>query len=167
MNSLLTKLGTVGIGHTINFVINQGFDYGVYIPVIAIFGPFWGCGIMTILSIALNLTLIWVYDKTGKDWLGFESLKEGKDNLSSKLPKWLQKMVSFGNITAFIGLSIYDPFLATVYLRKREQAHKGLSARDWKIFLSATILSNVGWTGFIFGGVSAFQWFLKTAHLFQ
>lgn len=165
MNSLLTKLGTIGTGHTLNFIINNWFDYGVYVPVIAFFGPIYGCGIMIILSTLLNLSLIKAYDWSGKDWLGFESLKEGKENLSTKLPKWLQKMVSLGDITAFIGLSIYDPFMATVYLRKKEQAHKGLSARDWKIFLSATILSNVGWTGLVFGGLSTFQWFLKAAHI--
>lgn len=151
------KAGTVGTGHTLNFVINNWFDYLVYVPVIAFLGPIYGCGAMIVLSVILNLTLIWVYDTTGKDWLGFEAIKEGKEKFSSTLPGWIQKLMSAGDWGAFIGLSLYDPFLATVYLRKQDQVFKGLSARDWKIFSAATILSNVGWTGLVYGGLEAIK----------
>ncbi len=164
-HKLLEKIGTIGTGHFLNFMINNGFDYGIYIPVIAFFGPIWGCGIMIILSMILNITLIWVYDKTGKDWLGFEMLKEGKEELSTGLPNWIRNLIQLGDFGAFIGLSIYDPFMATIYLRKKENVHNGLSKRDWRIFFSATILSNVGWTGLVYGGISGFQWLLKTAQL--
>lgn len=166
IRSIAHKLGTIGTGHFLNFMINNWFDYLLYIPVIAYFGPIWGCGIMIMLSVVLNLILIKVYDKTGKDWLGFEALKEGKEKFSFSLPIWVRKLISIGDTGAFIGLALYDPFLATIYLRKRENAHKGLTNRDWRIFVSATLLSNVGWTGLVYGGLSSIQWFLQVARLF-
>ncbi len=160
--SISLKLGTIGTGHSISFLINNTFDYAIYIPVVAKFGPIWGCGIMIILSILINLTLMWVYIKTGKDWLGLEALKDGKEKLSmSDLPKWTKKLVSFGDRAAFIGLSIYDPLFATIYMRKSEDRQAWLSKRDWYVFGSATILSNVGWTGIVYGGLSVFRGILN------
>jgi hypothetical protein len=166
LKSISQKLSIIGTGHTVNFLINSWFDYIVYVPVVAYFGPIKGCGIMIVISVLLNLTLIKVYDKTEKDWLGFEALKEGREKFSEKLPKWVSKLINLGDTGAFIGLSLYDPFLATIYLRKLKNAHKGLTGRDWRIFVSATLLSNVGWTGIVYGGISSIQWFIKTVHLF-
>jgi hypothetical protein len=156
--NVLSKFGTIGVGHFISFMTNNWFDYLIYVPVIAYLGPFVGCGIMIILSVILNLSLIWIYDKTGKDWLGYELIKQGKS--SSKLPKWVKKMISMGDVAALIGLSLYDPFHATIYLRKQESTFKGLSARDWKIFLFSTFLANIGWTTLVYFGVKVFNWLL-------
>lgn len=151
------KIATVATGHSLSLIINNVFDYVIYIPVIAYFGPITGGLIMIMLSIILNLSLIYLYDKTGKDWLGFEMIKESKERLSGNLPNWLRKALNAGDIIAFIGLSIYDPFFATIYLRKTEQKFRGLSKRDWAIFWTATVLSNISWIMLIFSGVSIFK----------
>ena len=153
----IKKVGTVGLGHSVTFFVSHWFDYLLYIPMVTFLGPVKGGGIMLVLSMIMNLTLIWVYDKTGKDWLGFEALKQGKEEVSSKLPKWLKKAVTAGDTVAFIGLSVYDPLFAVIYLRKQDQVFKGLSARDWKIFLASTVIANIGWTGLIYGGVILFH----------
>ena len=98
------------------------------------FGFFGGLAIMLPLSVVLNIGLIKLYDKTGKDWLGFEALKEGKDSAVSDAPGWLQKVIKSSYILSTTIILFYDPLLATIYLRKREQAHKGMSSRDWLIF---------------------------------
>ncbi len=151
------KIATIAAGHTMSLIINNWFDYGIYVPVIAYFGPVKGGGIMIVLSILINLILIYLYDKTGKDWLGFEMIKEGKEEAASKLPNWLKKAINAGDIMAFIGLSIYDPFFATIYLRKIENKFNGLTKRDWIIFIIATILSNIGWTALVYSGISVFK----------
>lgn len=145
-----------------NFFLSHFFDYFLYVPVIAILGPIKGCAVMAALSMVVNFLLICLYDKTGKDWLGLETLKDGKNALTSNLPKWLQKVVSFGDVAAFIGFSVYDPLFAVIYMRKADQAFKGLSARDWKIFCLSTLVANVGWTTLIYAGLSVLR-FIKAA----
>lgn len=157
------RVATITAGHTMSLIINNWFDYGVYVPVIAYFGPIQGGIIMTILSFIVSLTLIYLYDKTGRDWLGFEMIKEQKNHLSKHLNKFLRFMLRKSNIAAFIGLSVYDPFFATIYLREKDNVYNGLSKRDWMIFISSTIISNIGWTTLVFGGVELikiiYTWF--------
>lgn len=147
------------------WVFNNVFDFLVYGAVIAHFGLMQGFVIMAPLSILLNLSLIKVYDLTGKDWLGAESVKEGKEALGKNKPTWLKKLIASSDIVAFILISIYDPFIAVIYLRKQEHAYKGLSKRDWKIFLASTFVANAAWSVTIYTGLSVVDWFLKTAHL--
>ena len=58
-----------------------------------------------------------------------------------------RKVARLGDVPVFILLSIHsDPFMVTLYFRKREHAHKGLTSRDWKIFWGAVLFSNAYWT---------------------
>jgi len=124
------------------------------------FGFFGGLAIMIPLSVVLNIGLLKLYDKTGKDWLGFEALKAGKDIAVSDAPGWLQKIVKSSDILATTIILFYDPLLATIYLRKIGQAHKGMTSRDWRIFWLSTVLANVGWTSIVFGGISIVKYLL-------
>jgi hypothetical protein len=155
IKKILSKIGIIGFGHFISLITNNWFDFLIYVPVIAYFGPYTGCCIMIVLSVILNLSLIWFYDKAGEDFLGYELIKQGKT--SPKLPNWLKKVIAMGDVVALIGLSVYDPLHATLYLRKPELAFKGLSARDWKIFIFATLLSNAGWTAVVQTGIGVYK----------
>lgn len=162
LKGILTQVSTIGAGHSILWVINSLFDYVLYALVLSFAGLLWGFGIMVVLSIILNLALIKVYDSTGKDWLGAESLQEAKRVLGENRPKWLRKILRSSYRLAYIFLSFYDPFIALIYLRRKEKAHKGMSRRDWKIFITSTILANVAWSVAIFTGLSVSQWIFKT-----
>ena len=165
VKSILTRIGTIGAGHTMLWVFNNFFDFIVYGAVIAHFGLVHGFMIMAPVSVLLNLFLIKVYDLTGKDWLGAESVKEGKEALVKDKPVWLRRLIFSSDIAALILISIYDPFIAVIYLRKQEQAYKGLSKRDWVIFFISTIIANGAWSVTIYTGLSVIDWFLKIAHL--
>lgn len=158
---ILTRVGIIGSGHTISIVINWFFDVVLYTVAVAQFGFWGGLAIMLPLSVIINLVLIRLYDKTGKDWLGFEALKEGRENAISSTPTWLQRIIKSSDIIATTAILFYDPLLATIYLRKIEQAHKGMSRRDWKIFWLSTVLANIGWTAIVFGGISAIKYVIS------
>ncbi len=160
VKALFSKLGIIGSGHTISIIINWFFDVILYTASVALFGFWGGLAVMLPLSVVLNIGLIKLYDKTGKDWLGFEALKEGKESAVADAPEWLRSIINSSDLLATIAILFYDPLLATIYLRKREQAHKGISRRDWKIFWLSTVLANIGWTAVVFGGVSVFKWLL-------
>ena len=88
-------------------------------------------------------------DWAKRDWFGFEALKELREEETGRgwLSRLLHKILKLGDIPAFIALSIYhDPFMVTVYLRKKEHTHQRLTSRDWKIFWAAVIFSNAYWT---------------------
>ena len=164
ISSFIQRIGIIGTGHSISFLVNNLFDYVLYVPVVAYFGPIKGCGIMIALSILINLILLKVYDWTGKDWLGLESLKKGKENLNS-LSGWMGNLLKAGDGIAFIALSFYDPLFTVIYMRKPENVYKGLSKRDWVIFGFATVLSNIGWTTLVFGGLSVVRFIMHVIGL--
>lgn len=154
--TVLTKTATIATGHGFLWVVNNAFDWILYPLAIFQFGLGFGFLIMASLSVVLNLSLVKLYDVTGKDWLGAESLKEAEEYLGEK-KAWIKKLLDRSKILKFVAFSTYDPFIATVYFRKREQAFKGLSARDWKIFWGATLVGNGLWALGMFSGIEAFK----------
>lgn len=153
--TIVRKIGIIGSGHTMNMILNWFFDVILYTSVVAWFGFWGGLAIMIPFSVIWNLFWIKIYDMTGQDWFGFESLKVGKEGAVENSPGWLKKIIQSSDWLATIFVVFYDPILATVYLRRIENAHKGLSKRDWTIFWTSTVLANVGWTAIVYGGVTA------------
>lgn len=41
----------------------------------------------------------------------------------------------------------FDPFVTVVYLRDGSPGRSGLSRRDWAVFWSSVVISNLYWTG--------------------
>ena len=67
----------------------------------------------------------------------------------------ISKALRAGDAPAFFVLSwIEDPIVTTLYLRRGAHQYDGLSRRDWVIFFSSTVVSNLMW---IFSLVSVFE----------
>lgn len=140
------RITEVIAGHAVSKIIDLFFDYGVYTPVILLFGPIKGGIIMMLILALVGLLELRIYDRFGRDWLGFEAIKEFRNDetrtvaIKTRLLKWALRK---GDVYAFFILSYYfGPFSTTVYLRK---GHTGLTKRDWIIFLLSTIVSNWWW----------------------
>jgi len=151
------KIGLIVVGHTAKRIEEYLFDWLLYGAIVlwstttygTVRGSLLAFAIMTPVSALMCWAYIRVYDWAGKDWFGFEMLKDLRDEERQEgwLGRALRTVLSWGDIPAFIALSIHDdPFMVTVYLRKKENKHQGLTSRDWKIFWLAVIFSNGYWT---------------------
>ena len=159
------RIATVCVGYTFGTAFDYFFNYGIYIPVVAVLGPTKGWLVMTILSMVTCWTFIKFYDWSKQDWFGIEVAKEAMEfgpswikklSFKSKLGKILwwpfSQIILFilwaikkGGWIAFIALSMYtDPFVTTVYFRKG--SFNGLTRRDWLIFFGSAIVGDIYWT---------------------
>lgn len=150
------RIGIIAVGHTAKKIEEYVFDWLIYGLVVAWATSTWGAWYGSLVAFAIMGTfsaiMCWLYllfyDWAKIDWFGFEMLKDLREREhEGLLGKVLAKMLNLGDIPAFIALSIYfDPFMVTVYMRKKGHEHKGLSSRDWKIFWASVIFSNAYWT---------------------
>lgn len=151
------NIGLIAVGHAAKRVEEYLFDWLIYGAVVYwtthVWGVLWGSfialAIMAPLSALACLLYIQFYDWAGKDLFGFEALKELREEEAHTgwFGRLFARLLRLGDIPAFIALSIWgDPFITTVYLRKREHAHRGLTRRDWKVFWSGVLFSNAYWT---------------------
>ena len=59
---------------------------------------------------------------------------------------WIRlRLIKTGRLTAFVALSLYDPFLAVIYIRKGVEKYK-MEKRDWLYFFLAMVIGCAGWT---------------------
>jgi hypothetical protein len=145
-------LSIVTIGHTLKWLEDLLFDKVLYPSVAAYFlwsfgslyGPLVTFGVMSTASAILCRLYIYLYDRFQVDWLGFEAVKDfGKESKH----KWVRKALMKGDGLAFIILNMaFDPFVTTIYLRKKENRYLGLTWRDEKIFWGSVAFSNAYWT---------------------
>lgn len=151
------RIGLAFIGHGAKNVEEFLFDYVLYPAVIAWLGTLYGGLIMTVFSAVMCYLYIIAYDWSGKDWFGFELLKEARDGeeTEGRIGRLVQRVARKGDWAAFIALSVYsDPFFTTVYMRKGANAYNGLSRRDWSIFWGSVLVANLWWTGAVTGVVA-------------
>ena len=141
------KIATFGAGVAIKKSLDYGFDYGLYPVALIYFGYIWGGIIMTIASVFLNLAVIRAYDWSKRDWLMLETLKELKHKSQDEgVGGFLGWVLRKGDVPAFFILSwIEDAIVVTLYLRHGVNQFNGLSRRDWMIFWSSTVVSNLFW----------------------
>lgn len=150
------RIGLFAIGHTAKRIEEYLFDWILYGVVVLWCTSQWGTWYGSLAAFAIMAPIsglfCWgymrLYDWAKIDWFGFELLKELKEEeRSGFMGRLLQKILKLGDIPAFIALSLYnDPFMTTVYLRKKGHGHTGLTRRDWGIFWSSVLLSNAYWT---------------------
>ena len=150
----------MGIGLTTVHITNRIWDYLLYPFVIWHLGIVFGGIVMTILSMALCLVMLYFYDWTKRDWLGIETIKSvrelSSESWSGRIVSWILKK---GDPAAFIFLSLmFDPFITTAYMRHGSRQYNGMNRRDWAIFLSSGLISNLCWWlpayALAYGGVS-------------
>jgi len=150
------KIGILGIGHAANALMVYGFDYLLYPYIVIKCGMVRGGVIMAFLAfVSCWLTMLF-YDATKKDWLGIEMLKEAKTYKgTSKIRRWVANIINRSEILTIILLSIqFDAFVATAYMRRGVGKFNGMGKRDWIIFLTSWVISNVYWTVASFFGAT-------------
>lgn len=147
------RIGELALGHVVNWLTVQGFDYVLYPFVIWRLGPLIGGGIMAMASLTICLLMLWFYDWSKRDWLGIETIKNFKNpGEATGIRRILAKFLKLGEVPAFFALSIYtDPFITTAYMRKG--AFNGMTRRDWGIFLGSWIIGNGEWILILSGGI--------------
>lgn len=161
-SSLRERAGILGLGLVGNQFIVLAFDYGLYPAVMWHFGLAWGCIAMTVLSALVCYVSFIFYDWAKKDWLGIEAIKELKDGISAgRLSRMMKRILNKSEWLAFAALSLkFDAFVTVLYLRKGSYQFNGLTSRDWTIFWSSVIVSNIYWSFVAFTGVTFLRWTL-------
>ena len=123
-------------------VIRFGVEMGAYITFL----------IMAPLSAGLCLIYIRLYNRAKLDLFGFESIKAVRDEVATGgwWTRLLRCVIRLGDFPAFVVLNCFwpngDPFMATVYLRRKVDAFSGLTRRDWDIFWASVVVANGYWT---------------------
>lgn len=124
------KLGAIGIGHALAWLVNFIFDILLYVPAVWYFGA-WAGIIMVPLSIVWDYGVIRGYSYTEGDWLGFEMIQRRRG---------LWARVS--SAALFVYYSWQDPPRAFLLVRGRVPKDWSFTAADWKWLLAANLLGN-------------------------
>ncbi len=161
------RIAELSIGITASQFLVFVFDYLLYPFIVYQFGLLMGGIVMTIFSLIACLLVMKVYDWSKRDWLGIESIKRLKEYTGGrKTGKILSWILRQSNPVVMLFLSIkFDPFIATIYMRHGSHQYNGMSKRDWKIFFTSLVLSNIYWTLAAFTGVTVIEYAWR--HLFK
>ena len=103
---------------------------------------------------------MWFYDWSKRDWLGIETIKGMKGySGESRLGRITAWVLRRSDPVVLIFLSIKeDAFITLIYLRHGCHQFNGMSLRDWRIFLSSVVISNIYWTLAAYMGISLVEW---------
>jgi hypothetical protein len=157
------RIGLIGVGYTVSFLLTQMFKFGIYPAVIWHLGLVKGAGVMWTLSFIICYTAITFYNFAKFDWFGIEALKdirESKAREEGYFRRILRRILVRGGVVAFIALSMkFDAFVCTVYMRDAHH-YGGMTKRDWVIFLVALVISNITRTTIVFLALTAGEWII-------
>lgn len=163
------RIQEIGLGlfawETVNFI----FDWIFYPFAILVWGIELGGIIGTVIAIAVNAFVFWLYDYMRVDWLGAHALrqledKENKSNLE-KLATWLgkKKIAWWEKIASplvFITLTLpIDPVIVAIHYRRKH--FSGVGVRDWMLLVSATLAANLWWILKIGVVIEGARWLLQ------
>ena len=134
------------------------FDYIFYPFVIYKAGLLKGFLIMLFFSFTFCLLFLLIYNYLKKDVFALEySKKKLSDFVDNTKGNWLKRtfrsVLRHSRVLLFILLSVYDPFIATVFMRKNYQYNR-MTGRDWKILTLSVIIGNGIWAPTVFAGVT-------------
>ena len=135
------------------------FDYVLYPFVIYKAGLVYGFFIMLLLSFLSCLILLLLYNYLKKDIFGFEFAKHKIDgfidtNHGNYVKRMLRGFLKRSKVLLYIVLSVYDPFIAAVFMRKGDFQSRVISRRDWRNLTLSVIVGNGVWAPMVFAGVS-------------
>ncbi|MFA6520148.1 MAG: hypothetical protein WCT44_00920 [Candidatus Paceibacterota bacterium] len=145
------KLWITGIGSY--YVITYLYDYVVVSFLLIYLGFVEGIVVVMILSMLIDFWTLKFYDWFKKDWLALETLKDlqYRKNFIGKLFNFVQNKSTFVTIVVLSLTS--NAFIVTAYMRKGSFKYDGLTKRDWLVFLSSSLLTNLYWVFLIAGGI--------------
>lgn len=146
---LRSILGVFALGFGLKKSFDYAFDYVAYPAVLLHLGYGWGGLAMTIVSVAINVLFINMYDRLRSDFLLLEQIKSLQSRVSSDADgSLLAKTIRGSRPIAFVVLSwIEDPAVVTLYFRKGYHRYDGMSGSDWATFAAATMTANLLWIG--------------------
>lgn len=170
MKQLLKRLLLFLTGSSFVYLTALLFDYVLYPLVIYNTGLTKGFVIMIFLSFLSCILMFFIYDYLKKDFLAIEYSKDKLDSLiannkGSKFRKALIWLLHRSRIILFVFLSVYDPFIATVFMRKGAYQYNGLSKRDWGILTLSLFIGNGIWAVTVFTGLSLFEYLIEICNL--
>lgn len=76
---------------------------------------------------------------------------------STKVLNWARNRGDMATATALAFL--FDPLIIVLYMRNGSNKYNWLSRRDWKIFLTATVVGNLYWAVLVLLGVEGAEYF--------
>lgn len=143
---LLRRLSTIAGGHSLYAAFNWSFDNLLYVYAVHRLGLLAGGALMTVLAGIQCAATLLLYERMRIDWIGVGGLATLAD---AENPRWWQRLLRRamrkGGVVLFLALCILqDAFIATVWFRRGR--FDGLTARDWRIFAAAVLVSNLYWT---------------------
>lgn len=146
--SWLKWLGVLATGLSVNAVLQWAFEDVLWPWMLLWQGSVLGNCIMVILAFLYCLGTFAFYHWSQKDWLGIEAAKAMKGD--RPVPKWI-------NRATFIIMSLYDPFVATVYFRDGVGDYWGLSKKGWRMFLLSFSIGNLTWVTITTSAVGRYE----------
>lgn len=149
------RLWLTGIGAY--YILSWLYDYVVISFCLIYFGLWWGTAITLILSVFLDLGTLMFYDWYKKDWLAIETLKDisSQKGILARIFRFSRDKGTV--ITVGVLSLVGNAFLVTAYMRKEAHSYNGLAMRDWAIFLSSSLITNLYWVFLIGGGIEALK----------
>jgi hypothetical protein len=147
------KIQEIATGLAIFEACNFVSDFIWYPFAMTYWGVFWG-GAIAFVTVSIYNTIVFVlYEYMAVDWLGAHALREiDKEENRSALVRfmtwlgrakttWWEKALS---PIVFIILTLpIDPVIVAIHHRREH--FRGISARDWWIFLAANTAANLWW----------------------
>ena len=172
MNVVLNRIFLFFAGSSFVYITGWLFDYVLYPFVIFEAGLKIGFVIMIFLSFISCVLMFLIYDYLKKDFLAIEYSKEKIDLLIADDHKgWLKRVLIWilkrSKIALFIFLSVYDPFIATVFMRKGAHQFNGLKARDWGILALSLLIGNGIWAVSVFTSLTLFQYLYEVVFVWS
>jgi len=151
------RAAELATGFCSNAALNFVWDWLLYPFVIFKYGLLWGGLAMSLASFAACIGLLGLYDLLNRDWLGIEAIKALRDGVAhGRTLRAIASILRWGDIPAFIALSLYfDPFITVAYLRR--QQFGGMGRREWGIFIASWAVANGVWIMACFLGVRGLQ----------
>ena len=105
-------------------------------------GYWTGFALLCLASLLLNILYLRLYDRSRRDWFGFEYLRTIPPPSVINRRPW----IGFGlRVASFCYLSVWhSPLFATLWSRSRDRVFS-MSKNDWVLFSVAVFTANAGW----------------------
>ena len=121
-------------------------------------GYWTGFAFLCLISLALNVLYLRLYDRNRTDWFGFEYLRERTGLLSAKYARF---PLQASRALVFCYLAVWhSPLFATLFARSHTRSYT-MGRKDWAAFLAAVFVANVGWTAIVSGAITIVRFALE------
>ena len=151
-----TSVATWSLGLSTFGLLSWLYDYVFYSAVIWWFGFAIGAVILTLLTAVLDYYCLKFYYASKNDWLALEYLKSlktytGSSRIKRGIGYVLRSMPPFFQIIVLTPYS--TAFLTTAFLRNSAYDYSNLTRRDWHIFWTSFVFSQLYWISLVGLGV--------------